>query len=100
MRWTLLITASVLSLLQATLAHPAPTSYPNITERAIQKRSIVCGIDLRTAVRNDCFENTKVQNFKLEETQSRQVLTKEPVLEKVIPAGSSCGTCFDKRRGD
>ncbi|KZT42363.1 hypothetical protein SISSUDRAFT_81551 [Sistotremastrum suecicum HHB10207 ss-3] len=91
MRWSPIFVASVFSSLSwSVLAHPAP--YTNVTVRSLHKRSIVCGIDLRTATADDCLDRHSVVNFKVVTTASRQTLTQEAVPQNAQepPAGSSC----------
>ncbi|KZS96671.1 hypothetical protein SISNIDRAFT_482472 [Sistotremastrum niveocremeum HHB9708] len=91
MRWSPIFVASVFSSLSwSVVAHPAP--FTNSTVRSLHKRSIVCGIDLRTATADDCLDRHSVVNFKVVTTASRQTLTQEAVPQNAQepPAGSSC----------
>ncbi|KZS96681.1 hypothetical protein SISNIDRAFT_450388 [Sistotremastrum niveocremeum HHB9708] len=101
MRWSPIVVASLFSLVSWTAeAHPAPVSYSNSTARSLHKRSIVCGINLRTATADDCLTKHSVVNFKLSGTGTRIQVTKEAVAANAVaaPAGSACGENPMRRR--
>ncbi|KZS96670.1 hypothetical protein SISNIDRAFT_463443 [Sistotremastrum niveocremeum HHB9708] len=91
MRWTPIIIVSVASTyLSGALGHPAP--FTNSTLHALNKRTDVCGIDIRFATKNDCLDRHSVINFKRDTTATRELLTQEtvPANAQTGPIDSSC----------
>ncbi|KZS87920.1 hypothetical protein SISNIDRAFT_490586 [Sistotremastrum niveocremeum HHB9708] len=87
MRWSYIF-ASTTAVLFAETVFALPT--PNATH-TLSRRSVVCGLNVRTAVAADCLVSRPALNFVLSGSQTRPSVTRQnSPAGNGIPEGSSC----------
>ncbi|KZS96725.1 hypothetical protein SISNIDRAFT_450448 [Sistotremastrum niveocremeum HHB9708] len=86
MRWSPIFITSVLTILSGTSARPTS----NVTS-TLYKRSVVCGLNVRTAVAEDCLDNRPLLNFAQSGSLTRPTVSRVAVPnDDEIPPGAAC----------
>ncbi|KZS87925.1 hypothetical protein SISNIDRAFT_278928 [Sistotremastrum niveocremeum HHB9708] len=86
MRWSqITILSAALALVGNVMALPTNSTH------SLNKRSVVCGLNVRTAVAEDCLHARPALNFVLSGSQTRPTVSRQQTpLGNDIPQGSAC----------